>query len=139
MTDAENVLWRELKGRSFGMRFRRQEPMLAFILDFYAPSIQLAIEVDGPVHDRDVEYDRERDARLTEIGVRVLRFDNEEVIESLRSVLERVRNAVDDQSRVRDAILAKRERELADHRRPSPATSTGPPKGGIEGGPREVE
>ena len=56
-TKAEKILWEELRNRKLGIKFRRQHPLAQFILDFYAPSINLAIELDGRDHVQNIEYD----------------------------------------------------------------------------------
>ena len=92
MTPAEQVLWEALKGRQVaGLKFRCQHPVGPFILDFYCPARKLAVEVDGGVHDGQAEYDEARTQQLNDYGYQVLRFRNDEVLNALDSVLERVR------------------------------------------------
>ena len=79
------------------MQFYRQKPLLDFIVDFYAPSVDLVIEVDGgqhlePEHQR---RDSLRDERLEKIGIRVLRFDNTQVLQELDAVVERIYDIVE--------------------------------------------
>ncbi|HKS88374.1 MAG TPA: endonuclease domain-containing protein [Stellaceae bacterium] len=77
MTLPEVVLWQALRtGRLNGLRFRRQHPVGPYILDFYCPAANLAIEVDGFAHDTDAvaRRDERRDAWLAKRGVTVLRF-----------------------------------------------------------------
>lgn len=78
-TPAERKLWFELL-RTHPTRFRRYVPLLGYILDFYAPSIGLRIELDGRSHDStDAQaYDAERTQVLEAAGIRVLRFGNAE-------------------------------------------------------------
>jgi len=92
MTPAEQVLWEALKGRQVaGLKFRCQHPVGPFILDFYCPARKLVVEVDGGVHDGQAEYDAARTQQLNDYGYQVLRFRNDEVLNKLDSVLERVR------------------------------------------------
>jgi len=92
MTPAEQVLWEALKGRQVaGLKFRCQHPVGPFILDFYCPARKLVVEVDGGVHDGQAEYDAARTQQLNDYGYQVLRFRNDEVLNDLDSVLERVR------------------------------------------------
>jgi very-short-patch-repair endonuclease len=94
MTAAEKILWGSLRtNRLDGYHFRRQQVIAGFIVDFYCHAAGLAVELDGPVHARQVDYDRDRDRVLNEIGVRVLRFRNEEVMENLEAVLTAIREA----------------------------------------------
>jgi len=91
MTPAERKLWQALRGKKLaGMKFRAQHPVGRFILDFYCPARRLAIEVDGGVHDETLDYDEVRDEVLREYGYRVIRFRNEEIMEDLSLVLERI-------------------------------------------------
>jgi very-short-patch-repair endonuclease len=79
MTDAERALWRVLRQRQLGARFRRQAPIGPYIVDFASLERKLVIEVDGGQH-AESESDAERDVWLRERGFRVLRFWNHEVL-----------------------------------------------------------
>ena len=89
-TEAEQVLWQCIKGRRLGGRkFRRQHSVGLFVLDFYCPSERLAIELDGGVHNS-VEariYDEERQNAIKTLSITLLRFRNEEVLQSISCVL----------------------------------------------------
>lgn len=94
MTPAEQVLWDALRGRKLhGLRFRAQHPVGRFILDFYCPERKLVVEVDGEIHDEQAERDQARTARLEAYGYRVVRFRNDEIMNDLVSVLDRIRTA----------------------------------------------
>lgn len=93
-TRSEALLWRALRGRGLGVRFRRQHPIERYILDFYAPSIRLAIEVDGSIHERRRDSDAERDAVLGHYGITVLRLEAALVEHALGGALEHVLAAV---------------------------------------------
>ncbi len=97
MTPAERRLWFDLL-RSHPVRFRRQVPLLGFILDFYAPSARLCVEVDGGSHDG-VEaqaYDAERSRVLAGAGIRVLRVRNVEVMRNLPGVAALLESAIEE-------------------------------------------
>ncbi|CAA9371285.1 MAG: hypothetical protein AVDCRST_MAG68-5545 [uncultured Gemmatimonadetes bacterium] len=95
MTDAEQVLWKALRGRGVGgVRFRRQHPVGRFVLDFYCATAKLCIELDGDIHDEQVDRDEARSEALAAGGYRVLRFRNEEVLHSLPDVLARIAAAL---------------------------------------------
>src|SRR5207253_3603839 len=79
-----------------GAKFRRQESIDRFIVDFYCPEVGLAVEVDGIHHDHTVEYDTWRDSILKEIGVEVLRFKDTEVISNSEQVVAEVRKVVEE-------------------------------------------
>ena|SRR5438045_3244572 len=89
-TDVEMKLWQKLRNRQLGVDFRRQHPAGSFILDFYAPSLGLAVELDGGQH-ADAAQIKSDDARtrwLAQHGVTVLRFWNSDVLGNLSGVLE---------------------------------------------------
>ena len=91
MTPAEATLWRALKGsKASGLKFRRQQGIGPFILDFYCPKYRIGIELDGASHDNKFEYDAERTAYLHEQGIRVLRFSNQQVFTSMQVVLAEI-------------------------------------------------
>ncbi|HEX2081699.1 MAG TPA: endonuclease domain-containing protein [Longimicrobium sp.] len=78
MTEAEAALWSVLRRNGVeDLHFRRQHAIGRFILDFYCASKRLAIEVDGPVHDEQRDYDEARTGALQRMNIRVLRFRNE--------------------------------------------------------------
>ena len=88
-THAEEVLWNYLKQKPLSYKFRRQHPLGNFILDFYCHSLQLAIEVDGAIHDKKevAENDKIRDAALKNVGLTIMRFTNDEVEHHLEAVI----------------------------------------------------
>jgi len=96
MTPAEALLWRALKGRGAGgLKFRRQQGIGPYILDFYCPERQLGIEVDGSSHNHKYEYDEQRTAYFRKQGIRIIRFSNEQVFSSLHGVVaEIVKSAI---------------------------------------------
>ncbi|GEM_PF-305424 len=98
MTEAERVLWNELRDRRLmGLKFRRQHPLHLYIADFYCHELRLAIEVDGGIHEHEDirEHDENRDAELERLGVTVLRFTNNDVMERTDIVLERIREVAE--------------------------------------------
>ena len=94
-TEAENVLWQRLRGKQLGARFRRQHAIDRFIVDFYAHEPHVIIEVDGPVHETQKEYDAMRQSFLESLGYRVLRFTNEQVLQDIQGVLAVIRVALE--------------------------------------------
>jgi len=72
------------------VRFRRQHTIGRFIVDFYAHEVRLVVEVDGPIHAYTPEEDALRQAFLCSLGLRVVRFTNEQVLDSLNTVLEEI-------------------------------------------------
>ena len=95
-TEAEDLLWQNLRGLKLGVKFRRQQPVDIFIPDFVCTQKKLIIEVDGEYHNgkEQIELDAERTRILETIGYKVLRFTNEEVLTNVSSVLERIRTEI---------------------------------------------
>ena len=93
-TDAERLLWRHLRARQLeGVKFRRQQPLGDYIVDFVCLERRIVIEVDGGQHMSAREKDSERDKWLVEQGFRVLRFWNNEVFKNTDGVLEKIRES----------------------------------------------
>jgi very-short-patch-repair endonuclease len=92
-TDAERKLWSILRHHQVaGLRFRRQQPVGPYVVDFYCPAAKLIIELDGDQHgeDRRVEYDEARSVWLSSHGYRVLRFPNWQALKNPQSVLDEI-------------------------------------------------
>jgi len=90
-TAAEDHLWQALRNNALGVRFRRQHPVGRFILDFWCPEARLVVEVDGCIHDTQQERDAARTEVLESFNYHEIRFRNEEVLQNLPAVLERIR------------------------------------------------
>jgi very-short-patch-repair endonuclease len=90
MTPTEKILWQELRANKLGIHFRRQQVIGGFIVDLYCHKAALVVEVDGDVHDLKQEEDARRDKVLSEMGLRVVRFGNEEVLRDLSQVLGKI-------------------------------------------------
>ncbi|WP_342241365.1 endonuclease domain-containing protein [Inquilinus sp. OTU3971] len=94
-TEAERLLWRQLRGKRVGdLRFRRQYPLGNFIVDFVCLAARLVIEVDGPSHDLTVDADERRTRWLESQGFRVLRFTNDQVRYRLPDVVDAIAAAL---------------------------------------------
>ncbi len=90
-TDVEQSLWYQLRGRRFmGIKFRRQQVIESFIVDFVSIEKKLIIEIDGGQHNngKDILKDRWRTKILEDKGYQVIRFWNNEVLQNLDGVLE---------------------------------------------------
>ncbi len=87
-TKAECVLWQELRNKKVGYLFRRQVSIGRFIVDFYCHELRLIIEVDGPIHEEQKEYDTWRELHLRSQGYVVIRFLNDEVLFERETVLQ---------------------------------------------------
>ncbi len=93
-TDSEARLWRALRSSQLGVAFRRQVPLLGFIVDFFAPAIRLVVEVDGGYHARRKCADARRDRKLTRAGYRVVRIESALVMRNLDTALANVTMAI---------------------------------------------
>lgn len=92
-TNAENLLWSKLRSHQMeGYKFKRQVPFGDYILDFYCRKAQLAVEVDGGQHAEQgvSSIDEIRTKYLNEKGIKVLRFWNHEVLQSLDAVVDEI-------------------------------------------------
>jgi tRNA A37 threonylcarbamoyladenosine synthetase subunit TsaC/SUA5/YrdC/very-short-patch-repair endonuclease len=93
-TEAENIFWEAVRYDQLGTRIRRQHPIGNMILDFYCHEKRLGIEIDGSVHDSEIEQEHDID-REEEIvngyGVRIIRFSNDDVVHHLSTVMERLK------------------------------------------------
>ena len=87
LTFAEKKLWYEfLRGHRY--RFVRQKPVGNYILDFYCQKLKLGIEIDGGTHlgDKNEEYDEKRTRELARLGIKIIRFWNDDIIKGLGEV-----------------------------------------------------
>lgn len=100
MTQTEKRLWARLRRNQLGFHFRRQQIIDGFIVDFYCHTAGLIVEVDGPIHEEQEDYDESRDDTLTQRGLYVLRVTNEDVMVRLEQTLHRI--AATCQTRVED-------------------------------------
>jgi very-short-patch-repair endonuclease len=90
-TDAERLLWRKLRFWQIeGLKFRRQQPLGQYIVDFVCLEKGLIIELDGGQHAQQANYDTERDAWLRNQGFVILRFWNHDVLRNMDGVMEHV-------------------------------------------------
>jgi len=103
LTDSELRLWFYLRKKQLlNIQFFRQRPIGNYIVDFYAPTVKLVIEVDGSQHfeEKHKSKDEQRDAFLEGQGIKVLRFDNLEVLTNTKGVLEAIFKALEERKAV---------------------------------------
>jgi len=96
-TPAEATLWRQLRGRNLGYKFRRQHPIDRFIIDFYCAEAKLCIEIDGSSHfeKEQEEYDKARTEALQDLGYQVVRFTNKDVRYNIHAVVDEIVRVVE--------------------------------------------
>ncbi len=100
MTDEEKKLWQKLRRRKFhGLKFLRQHPLFYemidnepkyFIPDFYCAEKRLIIEIDGKIHEFQKRKDMEREEILSGMGMKIVRFKNEEIEANVFAVLKKI-------------------------------------------------
>ena len=93
-TAAEAVLWTYLQHRKLlGKKFRRQSSVGPYVVDFYCPECRLVIELDGAPHfgPNSHEYDQLRTEYLEKAGLRIIRFENQDVRDNIEFVLETIK------------------------------------------------
>jgi very-short-patch-repair endonuclease len=91
MTEAEKAMWRLLRAHQLsGFKFRRQEPIGRYIVDFVCFAPRLVVEIDGGQHNSPSEYEEERTDFLVREGFEILRFWNNEVLENREGVCTRI-------------------------------------------------
>jgi very-short-patch-repair endonuclease len=94
-TFSEVLLWKKLQRRQMqGYNFRRQKPIDNYIVDFFCPELNLAIEIDGATHGFKEKYDGKRQQKLESLGVKFLRFTEINVRENLWAILEEIKKFV---------------------------------------------
>lgn len=96
-TEAEKILWARLRNRQLaGVKFRRQQPIGRYIVDFVSFKNRITVEIDGGQHNerRITEKDEERTLCLKEEAYRILRFWNNEIMKNIDGVLEVIRGTL---------------------------------------------
>lgn len=90
MTKSETVLWKHIKGKQLGFKFRRQCGIGKYIADFYCPEVKLVIEVDGLTHNEESVFnkDQEKERYFVTLGLKVKRYSSEQVFKFIDEVVE---------------------------------------------------
>ena len=91
MTPTEAILWKKLRTNKLnGLHFLRQQIVHGYFADFYCHEYELIVEVDGGIHELQRDYDTEREEYLNSLGLRVIRFTNDEITKNLNGVLQKI-------------------------------------------------
>ena len=93
-TPAEHLLWQKLRRKQLGVQFRRQHPIAIFYADFCCPAADLIVELDGPIHEQQIERDALRTEILEALGYDVLRFTNDALFRNPSAIVAKIRDAV---------------------------------------------
>ena len=136
-TNAEGLLWHYLRNKQLdGHKFRRQQPIGPYIVDFACLPRKLIVELDGGQHAKQKAYDKKRDTFLKDKGYRILRFWNNEVFENCFGVLESIYNALLHHPPLeggsKDASLSGRGSPPPHKPSPAGSVSATPPRGGSD-------
>ena len=97
LTPTEELLWTYLRNRQIeNVKFRKQHPMSRYVADFYAHEVKMVIELDGKHHENPDQlfYDMDRTEVLAFYGISILRFKNEQVLHSIKEILEEIKNEI---------------------------------------------
>ena len=96
-TLSEVLLWQKIKGKSLGVEFHRQVPIDAYIVDFYCHELMMAIEIDGNSHEIETVYENDivRQERLENLGVRFIRFNDNDVKKDMANVIRALEGFVE--------------------------------------------
>jgi very-short-patch-repair endonuclease len=91
-TDSERKAWEALRDRRFyNLKFRRQHVLEGFVVDFYCHKLRLAIEIDGPIHDKQEAYDETRQGIIETKGITFLRITNNEIDQDVGTLLNKIK------------------------------------------------
>ena len=104
-TEAEVFLWSQLANLNYlKVRFKRQHPILYFIADFHCHKAKLIIEVDRGYHDipEQYKYDKEREPELEDVGLKVIRFTNEQVLFKTENTLKEIEQVIKERMTPKD-------------------------------------
>ncbi|MCL1911561.1 MAG: endonuclease domain-containing protein [Leptospirales bacterium] len=97
-TPAEKIFWQQVKNRQTGYKVIRQKPLRYyvgkklryFIADFYCQELNLVIELDGKIHQYQQEYDEARDCIINQMNLRVIRIENETILNNSAEVIKKL-------------------------------------------------
>lgn len=98
-TEAESILWQFVRGKKLGLRFYRQHVINEFIVDFVCLERNLIIEIDGKYHNTSdqLELDNRRDNILLQMGYKVLRFTNEDILCNIDNIIMIIKQELNNQ------------------------------------------
>ena len=101
ITDGEYALWFWLRNNELGCKFRRQVSIGSFIVDFYCHKLKLIIEVDGGIHNDQIEYDNRRENWLKSQGYDIIRVNNEDCIHLTDKALKIIKTKIEELTKYR--------------------------------------
>lgn len=100
LTPAEELLWNYLRNNEWKYKFRRQHPLFMYVADFYCHRLKLIIEIDGSIHDLEEvkQNDEIRQKNIETLGIKVIRFTNNEIFQHLEIVLQKIHQTLQHES-----------------------------------------
>ncbi len=113
-TEEEDTLWQSVRNNKLGFKIRRQHAIGTFITDFVCLDKRLVIEVDGEYHLNNKEYDDARTGFLKDEGFDVIRFTNDEVVNSLQTVLAKIKSTLESRVSIRSTSPSPAEKGPGD-------------------------
>ena len=99
MTEAEKLLWQRIRNKQLcGIKVKRQYGIGSYVIDFYVPKVYLAIEVDGKIHLKKEQRQRDlnKDAFLRDNRIQIIRFKNEEIFDDIDRVIDKLESIIKD-------------------------------------------
>lgn len=100
-TKTEDIVWQSLRNRNFlNLKFRRQHVIKGYIVDFFCKELNLAIEIDGKIHEKQKTYDAHRQETLLNYGINIIRATNSEIMEDFNILLNRIKSVKDKLSQI---------------------------------------
>ncbi len=93
-TEAERILWERLRNNKLGVKFRRQYSAMGYVIDFYCPEYKFGIEIEGKIHLKKSKqkYDEYREEYLKALGIKLIKFTNEEVSNEIEKVIDKIKS-----------------------------------------------
>jgi very-short-patch-repair endonuclease len=91
MTPEEKILWHYLRDSGTGFKFRRQQVIDGFIIDYYCHEARVVLEIDGGIHEQQKDYDAERDRIIQARDLQVIRVTNEDILKDRYNTIARIR------------------------------------------------
>ncbi len=124
-TEAEDILWQELRANKLEAKFRRQHAIDSFIVDFVSLQNGLIIEADGSYHENEEQklYDENRTKILNEIGFTVIRFTNDEILKNIEDVKQKIKTEINKAAKKVQTLTSKE--NILDSEFSHPSTQSG--------------
>jgi len=99
----ERLLWGQIRNEQLGVKFRRQFSIGNYVADFFSPQIKLVIEIDGETHStaEELKRDKEKEDYFRSFNIKVIRYNNNGIVESLEDVVRDISEKAEDLEKIR--------------------------------------